>query len=156
MSEPRLTPAEVLSYVPHRRPFRFIDEVLEISEAHALSRYTFREDEFFYEGHFPQFKVTPGVILLEAMGQMGAATLGIYLLSLSVPRAEISAYGTVLTDSELELTKPVFPGETVTCRGEKLAFRHGKLRTKVELRAADGSLAALAVIGGMSVRRPLA
>jgi hypothetical protein len=85
------------------------------------------------------------------MCQMGAAPLGIYLLSCEIPRREIEGYDTVLTESELEVNRPVFPGETVTCVAEKLLWRHKKLRAKAELRRQDGSLAAVAVIGGVSL-----
>ncbi len=144
-------PGEILEYLPHRRPFRFVDEILAIDTERVVARYTFREDEFFYAGHFPDFKVTPGAILLEAMCQMGAATLGIYLLSLDIPRREIEGYDTVLTESELEINRPVFPGTTVTCRAEKLLWRHKKLRARAELRLPGGDLAACAVIGGVSL-----
>lgn len=153
MTERGLTAAEILEYLPHRPPFRFVDEVLEVGESHAVSRYRFREDESFYAGHFPSFKVTPGVILLEAMSQGGAAVLGLHLLSLVVDRGAIRDYDTIMTDCELELSRPVFPGDEIVCRAEKLMWRHGKLRAKVELRGADGQPSALAVIGGMSVPR---
>ena len=152
VAEQGLTPTEILSFLPHRRSFRFVDEVLNVSETLVAARYTFRRDEYFYEGHFPNYKVTPGAILLEAMSQMGTAALGLYLMSLVVPRSEITKYDTVMTESEIELSRPVYPGETVECRAEKIFWRYKKLRTKVELRLADGSLAAIALIGGMSIK----
>jgi 3-hydroxyacyl-[acyl-carrier-protein] dehydratase len=145
-----LTPAEILEYLPHRRPFRFVDEVVEVSAEHSVCRYTFRADESFYAGHFPGYAVTPGVILLETMCQ-GAAVLGLHLLSLDRPREELFRYDSIMTDSELELSKPVYPGDTVECRAQKVLWRHGKLRVKSELML-RGELAALAVIGGMSVK----
>lgn len=43
-----LQPAQALALIPQRPPFRFIDELLELSPRHAVGRYTFREDESFY------------------------------------------------------------------------------------------------------------
>jgi 3-hydroxyacyl-[acyl-carrier-protein] dehydratase len=59
-----LTPAQLLDLLPQQRPFRFVDEIVEVDEQRIVGRYTFREDEWFYAGHFPGRPITPGVILL--------------------------------------------------------------------------------------------
>ena len=61
----------ILDSIPQQEPFRFIDEILELSEDHILAAYRFREDADFYRGHFPGNPVTPGVILIETMAQSG-------------------------------------------------------------------------------------
>ncbi len=85
-----LTPAEVLELIPHRRPFRFVDALDELTPAGARGRYRFREDEPFYAGHFPGFPVTPGVILLETMAQVAVVAHGIWLHALDHPIDEIA------------------------------------------------------------------
>ena len=72
----------VLDFLPQQDPFRFLDKIIELDEERIVSRYTFKKDEYFYQGHFPGDPVTPGVILTEAMAQTGVVALGLYLTSL--------------------------------------------------------------------------
>ena len=66
---------EVLSLVPQQPPFRFIDEIISLDDEQIIGAYRFREDEYFYRGHFPGNPITPGVILIETMAQAGGAGL---------------------------------------------------------------------------------
>ena len=66
-----LTPDQVLAMLPQQEPFRFVDHILELDEEHIVATYRFRPEADFYRGHFPGDPVTPGVILLEAVGQVG-------------------------------------------------------------------------------------
>jgi 3-hydroxyacyl-[acyl-carrier-protein] dehydratase len=61
--------------IPHREPFLLIDEIVEQSDARIVCRKTFTGDEFWYRGHYPDFPITPGVILCEAAMQAGAVLL---------------------------------------------------------------------------------
>lgn len=61
--------------IPHRKPFLFVDEIMSADEQGSVSTHTFTEDEFFFKGHFPQYPVVPGVILVETMAQAGGAAL---------------------------------------------------------------------------------
>ena len=78
-----MTPAEVLAAIPHRPPFRFVDEIVELDDEHIVAAYRFPADADFYRGHFPGNPITPGVLLLEAMAQAGVVAHGIYLLGRS-------------------------------------------------------------------------
>jgi 3-hydroxyacyl-[acyl-carrier-protein] dehydratase len=61
--------------LPHRDPFLFVDSV-EVSEEGKITGYrTFTESEFFFKGHFPEYPVVPGVILIETMAQCGGAAI---------------------------------------------------------------------------------
>jgi len=147
-----LTPEQVLELVPQRPPFRFIDELVELDDNHAVGRYTFKMDESFYEGHFPGRPVTPGVILLETMCQTGIVALGLYLLAQEVGLDELVKYTTLFTDSEVEFSGLVLPGETVTVRAEPVFWRRRKLRAKVEMTSTQGTIVASGVVSGMGVK----
>jgi 3-hydroxyacyl-[acyl-carrier-protein] dehydratase len=61
--------------IPHREPFLLVDEVVEQSENRIVCRKRFTGDEFWYRGHYPEFPLTPGVLLCEAAMQAGAVLL---------------------------------------------------------------------------------
>ncbi|TWT90610.1 3-hydroxyacyl-[acyl-carrier-protein] dehydratase FabZ [Pseudobythopirellula maris] len=61
--------------IPHREPFLLIDEVVEQGESSITCRKRFTGEEFWYAGHYPDFPITPGVILCEASMQAGAVLL---------------------------------------------------------------------------------
>ena len=147
-----MTPAEILDAVPQQKPFRFLDEIVELDEDHIVGRYTFTGDEFFYAGHFPGDPVTPGVILTEAMAQTGVVALGLYLTSLNVKPGELAQWTTFFSECQVEFLRPVLPGETVTIEGKKVFFRRMKLKCHVRLHVA-GELAAEGTLAGVGVRR---
>ena len=66
---------EIQEAIPHRPPFLLVDEIVERGEDRILCRKTFREDEWFFAGHYPSFPITPGVLLCEAAMQAGAILL---------------------------------------------------------------------------------
>jgi len=61
--------------IPHRPPFLLIDEVVEQSGDRIVCRKQFTGDEFWYQGHYPNYPLTPGVLLCEASMQAGAVLL---------------------------------------------------------------------------------
>ncbi len=152
MAGQQLTPSEVLGLLPQQRPFRFVDEIVEVDDQHIVGRYTFREDEWFYAGHFPGRPITPGVILLESMGQVGVVALGIYLFALDHGVAEAEQWTTLFVEADAEFLRSVAPGETVTIRGERVFWRRHKLRAKIQMFAADGTLVAQTTAAGVGVR----
>ncbi len=67
--------SEIEKLLPHRAPFLFVSTVDSVSETSIVAHYTFSEKEFFFAGHFPEYPVVPGVILVETMAQAGGAGL---------------------------------------------------------------------------------
>jgi len=96
---------DIESYLPHRAPFLFVDEV-SVKEDTIFAEHTFRADDWFFKGHFPAFPVVPGVLLVESMAQaggVGAKLMGIYPKSLLM-FAKIK---------DARFKQPVHPGDTL-------------------------------------------
>jgi len=139
---------QVLDQLPQKPPFLFIDKILELSEMHIVAEYRYREDEFYFAGHFPGDPVTPGVILIETMAQAGLVALGIYLLN---QEGRTEKMRTLFSDCTAEFSEVVRPGDLVTVHAERVYWRFGKLKSKVELRLQNGKTAASGIVSGMGV-----
>ena len=129
-----------------------MDEVLSVSEDNILGTYTFKKDLIFYEGHFKDNPVTPGVILTECMAQIGLVCLGIFLLKDETSSEKINL---ALSSTEIDFYCPVFPGEKVKVVSIKEYFRFNKLKCKVKMLNAKDEIIAKGTISGMIVNRDL-
>lgn len=147
----RLRPDEVLELLPQQEPFRFVDEIVSVDEETIRAHYTFRPDADFYRGHFPGNPVTPGVILLESIAQVGVVALGIYLVALEGGRDEVRRRVALFADADVEFSGVVRPGTRVEINAKKIFYRRGKLRSEAEMRLDDGSIVCSATISGMGV-----
>jgi 3-hydroxyacyl-[acyl-carrier-protein] dehydratase len=58
--------------IPHRPPFRFVDEIVEVGEGRIVTRYTAGAGAAFFQGHYPDHPVMPGVLICESAFQAGA------------------------------------------------------------------------------------
>ena len=137
---------EILSKLPYSKPFLFVDEIVSITENGIEGYFTFNEHLDFYNGHFKDNPITPGVILIETMAQIGLVCFGIFLL-----KDETKTLNFALTSSEIEFLKPVFPNEKVTVVSEKVYFRFGKLKCKVKMMNAKNEEVCSGTISGMLV-----
>lgn len=152
MSGRRLTADEVLAALPQQEPFRFVDEILEIDEEHIVGSYRFRPEADFYRGHFPGNPVTPGVILIESMAQVGIVALGLYLLTLE-SESDADKITTLFTDTSVDFNGIVRPGDRVTISARKTFFRRLKLRSEAEMKLEDGTVVCSGSVSGMGVFR---
>ena len=137
----------VLQLLPFQTPFLFVEELTYISENRSEGYYTFKNDEYFYKGHFKDKPITPGVILTEVMAQIGVVCLGIYLLKKSF--SEIKKPQIALTSNEVDFFLPVKPKERVNVVSEKIYFRFNKLKCKVQLFNEKNELVCKGTISGM-------
>lgn len=63
----------IKTVLPHRDPFLFCDRILECSQEKTIAEVDYGPDRYFFKGHFPEYPVCPGVILVESMAQCGGA-----------------------------------------------------------------------------------
>jgi 3-hydroxyacyl-[acyl-carrier-protein] dehydratase len=148
-----LTKEQILELIPQQKPFRFIDTLEIVNDDCSKGSYTFREDEYFYQGHFPTKPVTPGVIVVESMAQIGLVSLGIHLLSKSSDNFKSNDLVPVFTSSNVDFLSPIFPGEKLTVKSEKIYFRFGKLKVKIVATKDDGSQVCKGEFSGMFVNQ---
>jgi len=144
---------EILAIMPQRPPFCFLDEIVELNDDVIVGTYRFREDEYFYQGHFPGHPITPGVILIEAMAQTGVVAFGISLLmAQGVATDRIKKMATLFaTADNVEFASVVRPGEGVIIIGEKVYFRRGSLKTKVIMKNKKGDSICSGILSGKGV-----
>ncbi len=140
-----MTGAEILSKLPYSKPFLFVDEITAVTENGVQGNYTFDEKLDFYEGHFKDNPITPGVLLTETMAQIGLVCLGIFLLKEDFKKNSQIA----LTATAIEFYKPVYPNEKVSVSSEKIYFRFGKLKCKVSMQNEKGEEVCAGLIEGM-------
>jgi 3-hydroxyacyl-[acyl-carrier-protein] dehydratase len=112
-------PAEVL---PHRPPFLFVDELVAVEPGtSAVGRWHLTGDEAFFAGHFPGRPTLPGVLMVEALAQVGAVAV------LLEPRyaGKLPLFGGI---DSVRFRRQVEPGETLELRVEmgRLSARAGK------------------------------
>jgi len=105
---------EIKNILPHRSPFLFVDEVIEISDTRIVAKRNIRADEYFFSGHFPKEPIMPGVLIVEALAQVG----GIMLL-----RKHKGAIPLFMGIDHARFRKIVRPGDTLIMEVELMQER---------------------------------
>ncbi len=126
---------EILSILPHRAPFLFVDRVLELEPGrHIIAERALRPDEFFFAGHFPGRPIMPGVLVAEALAQTSGLLLGLSekLTASSPPEPK----NLVLARANLKFTHPAGPGDVLELRAALERTFAGLFRFEVEAKAA--------------------
>ena len=102
---------EIHRRIPHRKPFLFIDEIVEISENGAVARLTVSPELPFFEGHYPGNPIMPGVLLCESVFQTGAIYLAEKLGSDSLNVDKVTPVLSRIRDARFK--RMVLPGDTI-------------------------------------------
>ncbi len=98
---------QIKEVIPHRDPFLLIDEIEEIEEGkRAVALKHINAEDFWFKGHFPDYPVVPGVLILEMLAQTGAVAM----LMLPENKGKIGFFGGV---KEAKFRRQVVPGDTL-------------------------------------------
>ncbi len=127
---------QIQAILPHRYPFLLVDRIIEFvpgEKAVGLKNVTINEN--FFQGHFPGRPIMPGVLIVEAMAQVG----GIVLLKLPDAAGQLALFAGI---DGVRFRRPVVPGDQLVITTELLTIRQrriGKMKARAEV---EGQLAA--------------
>jgi 3-hydroxyacyl-[acyl-carrier-protein] dehydratase len=129
-----LTIEQIQALLPHRYPFLLVDRILEnLPGERAVGIKNVTVNEPFFQGHFPGRPIMPGVLIVEAMAQVG----GIVLLQMADAKDKLSLFAGI---DKVRFRKPVVPGDRLVMTVELLSIkrkRFGKMQARAEV---DGQL----------------
>ena len=97
--------------IPHRPPFLFIDNILEITDTGAKASLTVHEDFSFFEGHYPGNPIMPGVLLCESVFQTGAIFLADFLKNQTLTDDKVTPVLSRIRDARFK--RMVLPGDQI-------------------------------------------
>ena len=122
---PKLDTKAIRQFLPYRYPFLMVDKIMELESTHVVGVKNVTINEPYFQGHFPDHPVLPGVLIIEAIGQVGGILARQYY-------ADPENYTTVLAKvSDARFRKQVVPGDTLVMKVKLLApLRRGNLRMK--------------------------
>ncbi|MCB0609076.1 MAG: bifunctional UDP-3-O-[3-hydroxymyristoyl] N-acetylglucosamine deacetylase/3-hydroxyacyl-ACP dehydratase [Lewinellaceae bacterium] len=112
---PLMDSVQVAQWLPHRYPFLLVDKIIELSDHHVVGVKNVTFNEYFFQGHFPNNPVMPGVLQIEAMAQTG----GILALSTVEDPGNWDTYFLKIENAKFK--QKVVPGDTVLFKMELLA-----------------------------------
>jgi 3-hydroxyacyl-[acyl-carrier-protein] dehydratase len=107
---------DILKILPHRYPFLLVDKILEVDTDKGViwGQKNLTYNESFFQGHFPDAPIMPGVLILEALAQTGAVLLHM--------KGEVEKIAVLLSITNAKFRNPVHPGDVLLLKGEGLHF----------------------------------
>lgn len=134
-SKQTLTVEEIQQILPHRYPFALVDRILEFTpgeKAVGLKNVTFNEP--YFPGHIPNRPLMPGVLMVEAMAQVG----GVVLIQLPGMKGKFFAFAGI---DKVRFRRPVVPGDQLIMTVELLSLKRNRIAKMQGKGEVDGQLA---------------
>jgi 3-hydroxyacyl-[acyl-carrier-protein] dehydratase len=131
---------QIINILPHRYPFLLVDRVLEmdLEKGYILAQKNVTINEAFFQGHFPDAPIMPGVLILEALAQAGGVLVHL--------KGNSDKIAVLLSVNQAKFRQPVKPGDVLLLRGQGLHFSSKGGRVRAEALVND-KVAAEAEIG---------
>ncbi|MBA3722319.1 MAG: 3-hydroxyacyl-ACP dehydratase FabZ [Parachlamydiaceae bacterium] len=125
-TSPVLDIKQIINILPHRYPFLLVDRVLEmdLEKGYILAQKNVTINEAFFQGHFPDVPIMPGVIILEALAQAGGILVHL--------KGKENKIAILLSVNNAKFRHPVKPGDVLLLRGQGLHFSSKGGRIKAE------------------------
>ncbi len=124
---------EIMAIIPHRYPFLLVDRVIELEPGQrAVGEKLVTINEPFFQGHFPDHPIMPGVLIVEALAQVGAVAV----LNLPEYQGKMAYFAGI---DKARFRQPVYPGDTLRLETSLEKFRRGL-----------GKASALATVAGQT------
>lgn len=134
MSDVLMNKEQIMEIIPHRDPFLLIDEIVEMEVGVKVkARKYIKEEDFWFRGHFPDYPVTPGVLMIEMLAQAGA----VCMLSKPEFKGKIGLFGGI---DKAKFRRQVVPGDVLDLEVEVIKQR-GPVATCKGLATVDGEKA---------------
>jgi len=131
---------DIKNIIPHRPPFLFVDEVIQMSDDKIIATRKIRPDEFYFTGHFPGEPIMPGVLIVEALAQTGGVLL------LQKRKGSIPLFMGI---DKTRFRKIVRPGDTLTMYVEVLHDRGAVVKIKGIARVEDEIVCETTILAGI-------
>ncbi len=117
---------DIQNIIPHRYPFLLVDRIIEIEYGKkAIGIKNVTANEPFFQGHFPGNPIMPGVLIVEAMAQVGAVSI----LGMEEHKGKLAVFAGI---DGMRFKRQVIPGDTLRMEVEMIAMKRGIGKAKAE------------------------
>lgn len=108
---------KIKELIPHRYPFLLVDKIVDLEEGKkAIGIKNITINEPFFQGHFPDYPIMPGVLIIEAMAQVGAVAM----MSIDENKGKLGVFAGI---DKVRFKKEVRPGDTLRMEVEMVSLR---------------------------------
>lgn len=140
-----LTNLQIRKILPHRYPFLLVDKIIELEPGKsAVGIKNVTANEPFFQGHFPEYPIMPGVLIVEALAQTAGIAANADALNAG-EEAQEKKLGVFAAINEMKFKKQVLPGDTLRLEAEIVSSKMGLIKANVKA-SVDGKTAAEGVI----------
>ena len=121
-----LSKEEIKKIIPYSEPFLFVDEAEITSENEIKGSFQTKPDDYYFKGHFVDFPIMPGVLIVEALAQLSTI-----LLRKKIGEDHKNFHFLAYDIKSIQFYKPVFPGDKITLKAEVLGIYPTSEETKI-------------------------